>query len=124
MECGFNKVLPFSISAVAGILLVIYLSNMIDARTSYIKPVLYYIGNHTLDILALHFLSFRFVSYNLALCYNMDLLHIAEHPVIKDIQSINNTWWWLLYTFIGIAAPLLFNYAWLELKKIVRLLRG
>lgn len=120
MECGYNKVLPFSIGAMAGIFFIIYLSNMIDAKFTCIKPVLYYVGNHTLVILALHFLSFRLVSYILSLWYGIDTLHIAEHPVIKDILSINNSWWWALYAFVGIGVPLLLNYAWLEFKKKVR----
>lgn len=119
MECGYNKVLPFSIGAVMGVMLVIIISTNIDAKWNLFKPVLYYIGNHTLEILALHFLSFRLVSYWLVSWYNIDFLHIAEHPVIKEYQLINNSWWWVVYSFVGICVPLLLNYAWFRFKKLI-----
>ena len=107
MGCGYNKVLPFTISAVSGTLLTIYISNAIESRMPFIRRVLYYIGNHTLYILALHFLSFRFVSYMIVSFLNVDVAHVAEHPVIKDVSIPSYSW--LLYCFIGVFLPLLFN---------------
>lgn len=111
MGCGYNKVLPFSVSAVSGTLLTIYISNTIERRWSIIKCILYYIGNHTLDILALHFLSFRFVSYMIVLLFGIDVIHVAEHPVITDI-CIPHSYWWIFYCVIGIAFSLLLNRVW------------
>ena len=119
MECGYNKVLPFSIGAVMGVILVIFVSTIIDAKLIFFKTALYYIGNHTLEILALHFLSFRLVSYFIVSWYNIDILHIAEHPVIKEYHLYNNSWWWLVYSLIGVCIPLLLNYVWLKLKKLI-----
>lgn len=111
MECGFNKVVPFSISAVSGIMLTFYISNYIEKKCTIIKYALYYIGNHTLDILALHFLSFRLVSCIIVVIYGMNVSHIAEHPVIKTIYA-SNSYWWISYSIVGIVIPLLFNYMW------------
>lgn len=111
MGCGYNKVLPFSVSAVSGTILTICISNAIERRWSIVKRVLYYIGNHTLDILALHFLSFRFVSYMIVLLFGVDMVHVAEHPVIKDV-NIPHSCWWILYCVIGVTLPLLLNKCW------------
>ena len=111
MGCGYNKVIPFTLSAISGTLLIIYISKQLENNTSLIKRVLYYIGNHTLVILALHFLSFRFVSYFFTVVYGINVAHVAEHPVIKDISSLPY-YWWIIYCFAGILIPLLLNRAW------------
>jgi fucose 4-O-acetylase-like acetyltransferase len=111
MGCGYNKVLPFTLSAISGTLFIIYLSKQLEENTSLAKRVLYYIGNHTLDILALHFLSFRFISYLFTIVYSLDVVLVAEHPVIKDISQSPN-YWWIIYSFAGILVPLLMNRVW------------
>lgn len=111
MSCGYNKVIPFSLSAISGTMLTIYVSKMIEERFTIIKCSLYYIGNHTLEILSLHFLSFRFVSFLITLIYGIDVIHIAEHPVIKNI-NIPLCYWWIIYCMVGITIPLLLNRIW------------
>lgn len=78
MGCGYNKVLPFSISAVSGTILTICISDVIERRLAIVKRLLYYIGNHTLEIFALHFLSFRFVSYVIVLSFGIDMIHVGR----------------------------------------------
>ena len=105
MACGFNKVVPFTCSALCGTLFIFYLSGFIEKKMSFITPLLYYIGNHTLEILALHFLALRLVSYFIVLSLELDIAHIAEHPVINDIGPF----WWVVYSIVGIGFPLLLN---------------
>lgn len=111
MGYGYNKVIPFTLSAISGTLLIIYISKQLENNTSLIQRVLYYIGNHTLVILALHFLSFRFVSYFFTVVYGINVAHVAEHPVIKDISPLP-CYWWIIYCIAGILIPLLLNRAW------------
>lgn len=111
MGCGYNKVMPFTLSAISGTLLIVYLSKEIEVRFSLIKNVFYYIGNHTLEILALHFLSFRLVSYLICSLYNIDFVHVAEHPVIKNTSVLPGCMW-LIYSLLGVVVPLLLNRAW------------
>lgn len=111
MGCGYNKVIPFSVSAVSGTFLILYISSIIEIKLTIIKRALYYVGNYTLDILALHFLSFRLISYLIVLLYGISVSHIAEHPVIKDI-SISFSYWWILYCLVGIILPLIINMVW------------
>ena len=108
MGCGYNKVVLFSCSAISGSVLTLNLSRLIEYRVLFIRDILYYIGNHTLVILALHFLAFRLVSCLIVYFNGFDIVHIAEHPVIKDLPAINPSWW-ILYTVVGISIPLLLN---------------
>ena len=55
--------------------------------------------------------SFRFVSYFFTVVYGINVAHVAEHPVIKDISSLPY-YWWIIYCFAGILIPLLLNRAW------------
>lgn len=119
MGCGYNKVVPFSLSAISGSLLIIYLSIQLDNKTSLIKYILYYIGNHTLEILALHFLAFRFVSYIITIIYSVDIIHVAEHPVIKDVSTLP-CYWWTIYSVAGISIPLLLNRCWQVSINLIR----
>ena len=119
MGCGYNKVLPFTLSAISGTLFVIYLSKQLEDKTSLIKRILYYMGNHTLVILALHFLSFRFVSYLFAIIYSINVVHVAEHPFIKNIGSIPS-YGWIIYCFAGIVIPLLLNRVWQIIINIIQ----
>lgn len=111
MGCGYNKVIPFTLSAISGTLFIIFFSKQLEANTSLVKRLLYYIGNHTLVILALHFLSFRFVSYLFVVVYGINVVHVAEHPVIKDICSFPS-YLWIMYFISGITIPLLLNKLW------------
>ncbi len=119
MGCGYNKVIPFSLSAISGSLLTIYMSKQIEDINSQIKCVLYYIGNHTLVILALHFLSFRFVSYIITIVYGVDIIHVAEHPVIKNVGALHS-YWWVIYSVSGITIPLLLNRLWQVCINLIR----
>lgn len=111
MGCGYNKVIPFFISATSGIFLTIYMSKLIEERLSMITSFLYYTGNHTLEILSLHFLSFRFVSFVFTIIYGIDVAHISEHPVISDVDTFS-CYWWIFYTVAGIVIPLLLYKIW------------
>lgn len=120
MGCGFNKVLLYSIAAVAGILLTLNVSNVLNYSSSFLKRPLYFVGNHTLEILALHFLLFRVVSYLYLFGYDMDVRHIAEHPVIASIHT--PCYLWLIYSLVGVLFPIMlvifYHYFCNSFKKI------
>ena len=111
MGCGYNKVVIFSVSAISGSLLILYLSKLIEDNVAVVRNALYYIGNHTLEILALHFFTFRLVSCGICLLYGLDLAHVAEHPVVKE-GSADNSFWWILYVVVGVVVPLFINKVW------------
>ncbi len=61
-----------------------------------------YIGNHSLEILALHFLAFKAVSALKIVCYNLPPEELGRHPII----GVHNEYFWILYTLAGILLPL------------------
>ena len=105
MSCGWNKVIPYTIGSVSGILLILYFSDIINGCKYTIRKGLYYIENHTYEILALHIISFKVVSLLIVILYNMNSSHIAEHSVIANIPD--NIPWWFFYSIIGVIVPLL-----------------
>lgn len=67
-----------------------------------LSGALAYIGNHSMEILALHFLSFKAVSALKTVCYGLPAEEIGRHPIIGG----NNEFFWILYTLAGVALPL------------------
>ncbi len=64
---------------------------------------LYYIGKNTMQILALHFLSFKIVSICMIFYYSLPFAMLSQFPVIECYQDIT----WPFYSLAGIAIPLL-----------------
>lgn len=62
-----------------------------------------FIGSRTLYILALHFVCFKLVSLLKMWALGLPASSLQEVPVISE----SNAWWWLLYTAVGVAIPLL-----------------
>jgi fucose 4-O-acetylase-like acetyltransferase len=106
MNCTYNHIIPYIITGGAGSILIMKLAVFIEARYSLIKKILYYVGNHTLIILALHFLSFKLVSYAITIIYSMDCAHVAEHPVIESEED-SSLLWWIFYSVVGVVFPLI-----------------
>ena len=73
---------------------------------------LYYIGKNTLQILALHFMSFKIVSIVVILVYNLPFEMLSEFPVIKCHHEIT----WPLYSLVGISLPLLIKVGYNKMK--------
>lgn len=119
MNCTYNMVFLYFLTGISGIQLTFYVSRIIDCSKWRCKQWLYYIGNNTLVILALHFLSFKFTSLAIVILYNMELIHIAEHPVIDCDLRYHETWW-ILYSIVGIVVPLILLNGWQRLSLWLR----
>lgn len=99
--CHYKEVIPYTLFATTGIYLTFALSRLIDKYK--IKRIFYFIGQETMIILSLHFLSFKLVSLILIFAYHLPINHLAEYPVL----NINNGNYWFAYTIIGVAIPLM-----------------
>lgn len=103
-----------SLSGTYGIL---FLSKYL-AITS-LKAPLVYIGQKTLWVLGLHFLSFKLVSSIYLEFTNQPITLLTKFPTLRIVPS----WMWLVYSFIGIVTPLLFfelkTFVWKYIKLIV-----
>ena len=111
MNCTYNHVLPYLLSGVVGTIVVLCLSKMLENFSTSIKRILYYIGNHTMIILALHFISFKIVSLAIVLVYGISFAHVAEHPVINENMPFCSIWW-VIYSIIGVMVPLILIRCW------------
>lgn len=95
-----KDIFPYSIVALSGIIMILNISKLLEATS--IKKLLYFIGNNTMVVLALHFTCFKFVSLLKIAIYHWPIERLAEFPVIEQ----NNTFYWILYTTIGIILPI------------------
>ena len=80
-----------------------YFAMNLSALLSFGRRALSYIGEHTMEILTWHFLSFKLVNLLKIAIYDWDIERLAEFPVIAE----NNTFWWPLYALAGVGLPLL-----------------
>lgn len=104
LEYTTETIFSFYIVAFSGIVFTINLSKTIEKSRA--KSLLYYLGQNTMVIFALHMLCFKIGNLLKMLVYNMPKWRLAEFQIIYD----HNTWFWIIYTIIGICIPLLVNY--------------
>ena len=62
-----------------------------------------YIGKFAMPILLLQFVAFRVVDLLKIAVYDLPISRLADFPVITD----NNEYFWILYTIVGLALPIL-----------------
>ena len=91
----------FTITTFLGCYMIMGISNYV-LRFKTLKNIISYMGNHTLEILTFHCLAFKIVSLLKIGYYDWDIARLAEFPVIQE----SNTFWWILYTLVGISIPL------------------
>lgn len=96
--------------AILGVYINIYLSKLILRRNIFNK-ILFYIGDNTVSIMALHYLSFKVISFIIIKIYNYPISALAQYPVITGIKG-----WFILYTLAGIFIPISLTYIYRKLK--------
>ena len=104
LSLEWQKIIPYYISALFGTIMIFAICKLINSREGFLKRVLTYIGDRTLDILTWHLLSFKIVSILIISIYGLSIKHLAEFPVIED-YSIKG--WWIVYLVVGVTVSLL-----------------
>lgn len=97
------NVLPYTISAVLGILAVYHISKFI-LKIPRIQNIFIYIGENTLTVLTWHFLCFKLVSILIIFLYKLPMERLAEFPSITEYSQKG---WFVLYFFVGLFVPLI-----------------
>lgn len=97
---AYNSILYFLLSLL-GIQMIFCISKKMNIKHNCY--ILYYIGNHTMPILALNLLALKLGSLIKICLYNLPIDKLSSHTVIYD----HNTFFWLIYTTIGVAVPIL-----------------
>ena len=104
LEYTTYTAIPFFIVAFSGTILTLNLSQALE--TSNTKFIFYYLGQNTMVIFALHMLCFKIGNLLKIIIYDMPIYHLAEYQIIYE----HNTFFWMIYTIIGICMPLLINF--------------
>lgn len=103
----------YLLCAVAGWFL-IYSVSVGVSRFSRATSFFCYLGQNTVCIIGLHFLTFKIVTYIQVCLYNLPHETLSVFPVLAD-----RPFWWLAYTVVGVGAPLLINLGYKNVKRKV-----
>lgn len=110
-------IVPYTVTAIGGSLLVMCVSKWLCANRGGQNPALIFVGNHTLEIMALHFITFKLVSYCIIMVYGLPIVKLEDFPVMMDF-SVKG--WWVVYTIIGLALPIGFAFLKEKIKDYVK----
>jgi len=104
-EVDYIKLMPYSITALCGILMVWNISHAFTKVNlpGIISNSLQFVGNHTLPILTWHFLMFKLVSFVIVKIYALPNENLSCFPVIEGFSMKG---WWLAYLAIGVLGSL------------------
>ena len=99
--------LPYYILSVMGIILVFNVSIKLNHSITD-RSIIYYIGNHTMPILALNLLALKMGNLIKIWIYDLPIEKLASHTIIYEY----NTLFWIIYSIIGIIIPLSLYYVY------------
>lgn len=115
----FGNPLVFLLLACAGSYLVLWLSTFIHTKTKYVRDLFDFIGKYTFTIMALQYLAFKLAALLQIWVCDYPIRYLAFYPVIPK----NTHYWWIVYTMVGIAIPLLLGYLaeklWRRIQRIL-----
>lgn len=107
------QIVPYALCALAGTLMTLNISEWIGRRNNRLKTFLLLVGDHTLEVLTWHFLSFKLVSLLIISLYGLSMFRLACFPVVSEYSSF----YWPLYSVVGIGLPLLIVYLRIKFTK-------
>lgn len=102
------NILPFFLLSITGILFIFDVSKLINSHIYNNHPI-YYIGNHTMPILALNIFALKIGNLIKIQIYDMPIESLASHTIIYDQNQI----FWILYVIIGVSIPLLLEHIYM-----------
>ena len=100
---------PYYLLSITGIIMILCISQKLEATKNV--SILYYIGNHTMPILALNLLALKLGSLLKIWIYGLPIKQLASFTVIYEY----NSWFWLIYTIIGVTIPLIIHFIYLRI---------
>ena len=99
-----KNMLPYYLLSLSGIIMVFCISKKLE-KLSF-NSTFYYIGNHTMPILALNLLALKIGNLIKIWIYGLPINKLSSYTVIYE----RNSYFWVIYTIIGISIPLLVNF--------------
>lgn len=111
LKFNISNLIQYIICALSGTLMIFAISkHLVKIGTNWFTNILIYTGNHTFNVLTWHLLSFKIVSLLIIFIYHLPFKQVAE----TTIQT--NHGWWILYTIVGNAIPLIWIYYYEKIK--------
>lgn len=95
------QVLPYSICALMGTMMVLNISGCLAKYNNWLKHFLMFVGDHTLEVLTWHFLTFKIVSLAIIFIYSLPYEQLACFPTVKGYELYS----WPFYSVIGVGLP-------------------
>lgn len=105
LKVKLHTVATLPVTGAIGFLMVHSIASWIDRHEGIVKRFLVYCGNNTLYIFVFHISAFKLVSALKIWYYGLDWGQIGCHMVIHENSTTDL--FWLLYTVVGTAVPLL-----------------
>ena len=105
LKTELKTVFTLLVTGVIGFLMVHAIASWLDRHEGAVKRFLVYCGNNTLYIFVFHIISFKIVSAIKIWYYGLDWGQIGCHMVIHEHSTTDL--FWVLYTIVGTAVPLL-----------------
>jgi len=70
-----------------------------------------YIGQHTIAILSMHMICFKFVNWIIIYTTDLNDIYMAAYPIIT-----NDGLWWIAYSVVGLTIPLFIQHLYNTIK--------
>lgn len=96
----YNQI-PYFLLSITGVVMVLCISQKLETIKNV--SLLYYLGNHTMPILALNLLALKLGNLLKIWIYEMPIEKLSSYTIIYE----NNSLFWLIYTAIGVLIPLI-----------------
>ena len=110
--------LYYTMPAILGTMVVFNMSKHIDKVLSGLgKKFMLFMGNHTIFIVALHFLMFRLVSYCYIQMRGLPIERLLDFPTMRELAASERGV--LAYTVAAVLIPLGLEYVWTKIKVII-----
>lgn len=105
----YPNIFFFLVAATAGWFLCWGTAGCMEKYLPQLIKLFSYVGTRTIEILFLHFLCFKLVSYIYILVNDLEMYMLASFPVLTNR-------WWPIYWIVGIVGPLAFGVIYGYLK--------
>lgn len=106
--------IPFYILSICGSITLFNISKWLNEVSK--TNILYYIGNHTMPILALNLIALKIGNLIKIIIWDMPLETLSSHTVIYDY----NHYFWVIYAVIGVTIPLISELIYNIIRQIVK----
>lgn len=106
------------VTGILGFMLLRRIAQHIDRRDNVLRRTLVTVGEMTMCVFVFHISAFKLVSLLKIWWYGLDFGQIGCHMVIHDYAS--SDLFWVAYTVVGVAVPIVWKMAYDRLAAGVR----